>query len=68
MNEQFVANGYHLSTNYGETFVKIFEQNYKENENSLFVDDNEANFSLKKNKFSVLKYINNDFCIDSSKK
>ena len=67
MNERFVANGYHLSTNFNKTFVKIFEQNYNENKNNMFVDNDEANFSLKKNKFSVLKYISDVFFVDSDK-
>ena len=66
MNENFLVNGYHASTNYNSTFIKIFEQNYNGKRENLFKDDNEANFSLKKNKFSVLKYIDQSFLTRAS--
>ena len=66
MNERFVANGYHLSTSYNKTFMKVFEQNYNGEKSNMFVDNSEANFSLKRNKFSVLKFIDDNFRISTN--
>ena len=65
MNEKITLNGYQISENYGCNFIKIFEQRYNCNRANLF-KENEANFSLTKNKFSLLKFINDDFRINDS--
>ena len=61
MHEKALLNGYHASVNYGSLFVQIFRQTVTKSVPNLFVDDREANFSLKKNKFSVLKFIDDKF-------
>ena len=63
MKTKLIVNGYQCSENYGHLFVKIFFQNVGNGEVNLFFFFFEANYSLMKNKFSVLKYINDDFRI-----
>ena len=63
MHEKALLNGYHASVNYDNLFVQIFRQTVTKAVPNLFVDDREANFSLKKNRFSVLKYIDDKFRI-----
>lgn len=63
MNNKLIIRGYHFISAYKHSFIRIFYQNIKNNEKNVFVNNEEANFSLKKNKYSILKYIDNQFRI-----
>ena len=56
MHEKSKLNGYRASVNYEHLFIQIFRQKTTEASPNLFVNNDEANFSLHKKKFSVLKY------------
>ena len=65
MDDNIIIRGYHGAIKYDKTFIQILYQNIKKGQKNLFIDKTEANYSLIKNKFSVLKYINDDFKINN---
>lgn len=60
-NDEFSLNGYRLKRYNESNFVLIFHQKYSTG--GLFANDNECNKSLRKNKFSVIGSINDNFKI-----
>ena len=64
MEDCALINGYRGALIYNKTFVQIYYQNIAKGRNNFFKDNNEANFSLSRNAFSVLKFIDDEFKID----
>ena len=64
METSVLLNGYHGAFKYNKTFIEILNQNIAKGKHNIYSSKEEANFSLSRNKFSVLKYIDDDFKIN----
>ena len=64
MKASVSLNGYKGAFKYNKTFIEISYQNIAKGIHNLYKSTEEANFSLSRNKFSVLKYIDDDFKIN----
>ena len=58
---------YNVKKEHNHEFLQVFYHNVRPGKSNFFIDKKEANFSLNKNKFSLLKYIDSDFIVDNSK-
>lgn len=65
MNELTIIKGYKGTVQYNKKFVRIFYHNIVGNQQNLFRNDKEANFSRFPKRFSVLKYIDANFIISN---
>jgi hypothetical protein len=61
-SKQIRVNGYNVIENSSYLWLQVFHHKYPEG--GLFSSNDECNFSLKKNRFSVLKYIDETFKIN----